>query len=125
MGIPRSDIMRYQTYPKPGESPCCRTTESACRFAPIARRVKNARNTKFIVCQSITLDMEWTGMTGEIAVVLLWVAIVAIVLVLLGGAAAAMVWDPNSRRAARATDDGAGLPLTGLSAAHESWPRRH
>ncbi|MDE1670877.1 hypothetical protein [Nocardia gipuzkoensis] len=64
-------------------------------------------------------------MTGEIAVVLLWVAIVAIILVLLGGAAAAMVWDPNSRRTARAADEGAALPLASMGSAHESWPRRH
>ncbi|UGT68601.1 hypothetical protein LTT66_36680 [Nocardia gipuzkoensis] len=65
-------------------------------------------------------------MTGEVAVVLLWVAIVAIILVLLGGAAAAMVWDPNSRRtAARAADEGAALPLASTGSAQESWPRRH
>ncbi|MBF6338076.1 hypothetical protein IU450_19545 [Nocardia abscessus] len=63
-------------------------------------------------------------MTGELAVVLLWVAIVAIILVLLGGAAAAMVWDPNSRREVRAADEGATLPLTSMGTAHESWPRR-
>ncbi len=37
------DIMRYQTYPKPRELLCWHTTESACRFAPIRPRVKNAR----------------------------------------------------------------------------------
>ncbi|MFE7742626.1 hypothetical protein [Nocardia sp. NPDC057455] len=63
-------------------------------------------------------------MTGEITVVLLWVAIVAIVVTLLGGAAAAMVWDPNSRRKARATGKGAALPLASIPAPHDSWPRR-
>jgi flagellar basal body-associated protein FliL len=68
--------------------------------------------------------MERTGMTGEIAVVLLWVAIVAIVVILLGGAAAAMVWDPNSRRRARATGKGAALPVASMPSPHDSWPRR-
>ncbi|UAK31753.1 hypothetical protein K8O92_29045 [Nocardia asteroides] len=69
--------------------------------------------------------MERTELIGEIAVVLLWVAIVAIVLILLSGAAAAMVWDPNSRRRARAMKKGAALPVTSMRTGHEIWPHRH
>ncbi|MGW4327774.1 hypothetical protein ACWEKR_17975 [Nocardia sp. NPDC004573] len=63
-------------------------------------------------------------MTGETSVVLLWVAIVGIVVVLLGGAAAAMVWDPDSRRRARATRKGVALPLARMPSPDDRWPRR-
>jgi flagellar basal body-associated protein FliL len=69
--------------------------------------------------------MERTELIGAIAVVLLWVAIVAIVLILLSGAAAAMVWDPNSRRRARVIKEGTALPVTKMRTGHEIWPRRH
>ncbi|MEU2039890.1 hypothetical protein [Nocardia niwae] len=63
-------------------------------------------------------------MTGEITVVLLWVAIVGIVVVLLGGAAAAMVWDPDSRRRTRAAERGVALPLASMPPGDDRWPRR-